>query len=311
MADTSKSPYGFSALKETFSDFLADDALTQAAALAYYTALSFAPLLVVVTMLVGGLLGDDAEQRVVEEVKKLMGGGVGDAVDEVVNKGEGGQETPQVSDVTTFSFGAVTSIIGILAILYSASGVFAQLQAALNKIWDVEAAPGQGLWGFLRKRLLSVGVVFAILFLLLVTLAVTGVLNAVFDGAGGGVWQVLNFVISLALYVALFGLIFKYLPDVDIPWKAVWFGAALTAVLFAIGKFLIGFYLSQGNVGGQYGGAGSIVALLVWVYYSSVILFVGAEYTQTWAKYEGLTITPDEHARPETFKDKETLHESA
>lgn len=182
---------------------------------------------------------------------------------------------------------------------------------ALNKIWDVEPVPGAGMMGWLRKRMLSIGVIFAILFLLLVTLAVTGIISAVFGDGGGTIWKIFNFVISIAIYVALFGLIFKFLPDVNIPWKAVWFGAGVTAVLFAVGKFLIGLYLAKGGVGSDYGAAGSIVVLLVWVYYSAVIVFFGAELTQVWAKYSGLTIRPDKHAQPESPKEKRAAHAEA
>jgi membrane protein len=314
--DSAGGPYSFSALKEAGTDFLADDALTQAAAVAYYTALSFAPLLVLVTLLVGFVAGPEGEKKVVDEVAKLMGPGAGDVVGEIMGTGEEtAEDTPstgsdqadqQMQAVQGGGFSTLTGIVGILAILWSASGVFGQLQAALNKVWDVEAKPGQGILGYLRKRLLSVGVVFSIGFLLLASLLVTAVLNAVFTG--GMLWQIVNFLVSLGVYIALFGLIYKFLPDVNIPWKAVWFGAIVTSVLFAVGKLLIGLYLGNSNVGGGYGGAGSVVVLLVWVYYSAVIVFFGAELTQVWAKRTGHRITPDEHARPETPKSKQPAH---
>src|SRR5690606_11099614 len=126
-----------------------------------------------------------------------------------------------------------SGLLGLVALIWSASGVFAQFQAAMNTIWDVEPAPGQGVWGYARKRLLSVGMVMSILFLLLASLIVTALLSAILGGEGT-VWQVVNFVVSVAIYVGLFALMFKYLPDVKIPWKAVWFGAAVTAALFAV-----------------------------------------------------------------------------
>ena len=301
-------PYSFGALKEAFNDFLADDSLTQAAAVAYYTALSFAPLLVLTTLIVGTLLGPDTKQRLVEEIQNLMGPGVGASVEQVMEAEEGaGSGGKNLDKVKGGGFGLLTGTIGLIALVYSASGVFAQLQAALNKIWDVEAKPGLGIWGYVRKRLLSVGVVFAILFLLLASLAVSAVLNAILSGDGLG-WRVLNFVVSVVVYVALFALIFKYLPDVRIPWKAVVLGAVVTAILFAVGKWAIGLYLARGDVGGQYGGAGSVVVLLVWVYYSAVIVFLGAELTQVWAKYSGYRIEPDSHAQPETAKQKTPAH---
>src|SRR5690606_7043826 len=138
--------------------------------------------------------------------------------------------------------------------------------------------PGQGIWGYLRSRLLSIGMVFSIIFLLLASLIVTALMAAILGGEGA-IWQVLNFVVSLLVYVALFAAMFKYLPDVQIPWKAVWFGAGVTGALFVIGKFLIGLYIGKSDPGSAYGGAGSVVVLLIWVYYSGLILFVGAEIT--------------------------------
>jgi membrane protein len=295
---SAKNPWSFGTVKHAAVDFLADDALTLAAAVAYYTALSFAPLLVLVTLLVGFFLGPDMTQRVVAEITTLMGSGIGGVIEQIMQAQDEQQAGgDQVQQVTQGGFSAVTGAIGIIALIWSASGVFAQLQAALNRIWDVEAAAGQGIVGWLRKRLLSVGIVFSILFLLLASLAVTALLN-VFLSGDTVVWQFVNFGVSIAIYIVLFGLIFKYLPDVEIPWKAVLFGAVLTAVLFAIGKWAIGQYLSRGSVGGSYGGAGSLVVLLVWVYYSAIIVFFGAEVTQAWARRAGLRIQADEHAKP-------------
>ncbi len=304
------SPYSFAAVKEAVFDFLEDDALTQAAAVAYYTALSFAPLLVLVTLIVGSTLGEPTKAKVIDEITSLMGAGVGDTVKEVMEEQEQSDEASpnQLQKVRGGGFGIVTGAVGLIALIYSASGVFAQLQAALNTIWDVEPDPNAGLWGWLRKRLLSMGVVFSILFLLLASLAVTALLNVFLGGDGIG-WRVVNFGVALLVYFVLFAMIFKYLPDVQIPWRAVWFGAGVTAVLFEVGKWAIGLYLSRGDVGGDYGGAGSLVVLLVWVYYSAVIIFLGAEFTQVWAKYSGYRIKPDEHARAETPKNKETAHD--
>ena len=306
-AQDKPSPYSFATLKEAATDFLADDALTQAAAVAYYTALSFAPLIVLVTLVVGATLGDDMRDRVVGEVQTLMGGGVGGIMEQIMASQEAEESGSPLDQAKGGGFGILTGIIGIAALIYSASGVFAQLQAALNKVWDVEAAPGEGLWGWLRKRLLSMGVVFSILFLLLASMAVTALLN-VFLGGEGFIWKAINFVVSLVIYTALFALIFKFLPDVKIPLKAVGVGAAVTALLFALGKLGIGLYLSRGGVGNDYGGAGSLIVLLVWVYYSAIIVFFGAELTQVWAKRAGIRIRPDKHARPEQPKQKEPAH---
>lgn len=304
VANESSSSRGiFSIVKEALADFMADNALTHAAAVAFYTALSFAPLLMLTVFIFGQLdaiAGTGTQDRVIEEIRTLIGGQAAAVVSEVES-----QQEEQNLSLLSFS-----GIIGIIALIWSASGVFAQLQNAMNTIWDVEQAPGQGIWGFARTRLLSIGMVFSIIFLLLASLIVTALLTAILGGEGI-IWQVVHFVVSLLVYVALFAAMFKYLPDVRIPWKAVWFGAAVTGALFVVGKFLIGLYLGQSDPGSAYGGAGSIVVLLIWVYYSGLILFVGAELTQVWAKRSGVRILPDEHARAVGGKEKEPANEAA
>lgn len=298
---TAKSVFGIS--KEAFADFGADGALTHAAAVAFYTALSFAPLLMLTVFIFGQLdsiAGSGTQDRVIDEIRSLIGGEAAGVVTEV----EGQQEEQNLSLLN------LSGLIGLVALIWSASGVFAQLQTAMNAIWDVEQAPGQGIWGYIRGRLLSIGMVFSIIFLLLASLIITALLTAIFGGEGS-VWQVINFVVSLAVYVALFAAMYKYLPDVTIPWRAVWFGAGVTAALFVVGKFLIGLYLGQSNPGSAYGGAGSIVVLLIWVYYSAVILFLGAELTQVWAKRNGLRILPSQHARAAEAKQKSPANDAA
>lgn len=304
----------FAMLKSAFWDFIADDAITQAAAVAFYTALSFAPLLLLMMVLFGKLdeiAGTGTQDRVVGEVQSLIGGKAAEVVQDVQQQ----QEQKEQEGPTLLS---LTGIISILVLIWSASGVFAQLQAALNAIWDVEQAPGQGVWGWLRARGLSVAVVFAILFILLASLVVTAVLNAVMGGGGGGegedvsvIWQVINFVVSFVIYVGLFALIFKFLPDVKIPWRTVWIGAIVTSVLFTVGKFLIGLYLGTSDPGSAYGGAGGVVVLLVWVYYSAIIVFLGAEITQAWAKQKNIHIEPSKHARPAMSHKEEPANEAA
>ena len=301
-------------IKSAFWDFIADDALTQAAAVAFYTALSFAPLLMLASFLFSNLdriAGTGTEQQVVTEVQELMGGKAGKVVEEVRQSQEEGQEQRG-------SFFTLTGIVSLLVLIWSASGVFVQLQAALNRIWDVEQKPSEGLRGWLRARGVSVTVVFAVLFILLASLIVTSVLNAVFGGAGGQegegrgtIAQIINFVISLAIYILLFAMIFKYLPDVKVPWRTVWLGALITSGLFVLGQFLIGLYLGKADPGSAYGGAGSVVVLLIWVYYSGLILFFGAEVTQAWAKASNVRIEPSKHARPAHSYKEEPANEGA
>lgn len=295
-------------VKETGSDFVADDAMTLAASLAFYTALSFAPLLVLMLTVVTLFLGEATQQKLVDEVKNLMGPQAGASVEQIVNPekvaGEkGGGGAAEQAKEKQKHLASVAGIVGLVTLIFSASGVFAQLQAAMNRIWDVEPKPGGAVMSWLRSRGLSIGMVFAILFLLLVSLVVSSILAGMFKD-GGTLWKILNFIISLGVFIGLFALIFKFLPDVKIPWTDVWIGAAATAVLFGVGKSLIGLYLGTAGVGSSYGAAGSLIVLLVWVYYSSIILFLGAEMTQVYAKWHGSKILPGPHAQPETPKDK-------
>lgn len=281
----------FKIIGEAGGDFMADEAMTQSAAVAFYSALSFAPLLMV-TVIVLGVIGPDTQQAAVNEVSQLIGSEAGGVVKEITETADAQERTGQL-----FS---LTGAIGLVALIWSASGVFAQLQAAMNQIWDVEPKPAAslkgGVWSFLRTRILSVGLIFSVLFLLLASLAVTAILDAILPSSDS-LWLVLNALISGAVYIVLFGLIFKFLPDVKIPWRAVLFGAVVTGLLFLLGKTLIGVYLGRSNPGTSYGAAGSVVVLLVWVYYSAIILFFGAELTQVWARHSGYVIKPDKHAK--------------
>lgn len=270
-------------IKRAFSDFINDDAVTQAAAVAFYTALSFAPLMVL-TITVFGFMGDDAQAKVVDQVQSVIGPSAAGAVDTVI---QNAQDQP--------SLGSIAGIIGVVTILFSATGVFAQLQAALNHIWNVKAKPDAGIWNWVRKRILTLGMLIIILFLLLVSLGVSAALSLILNG-DGWIWQLITIVISVAVFTLLFALMFKVLPDVDIAWRDVWLGAAITALLFALGKFVIGLYLGNSSVGSSYGAAGSIIVFLIWVYYSSIILFFGAELTQAYAVEHGSRFQPEEHA---------------
>jgi membrane protein len=268
--------------KETFARFGQDDAMMLAAALAFYSALSFAPLLLI-ALWVAGLLGPETQAQVVDAFRQAVGPEAGAVIDAILRNAE-----------REAGFGSVAGWVGLVALAFSATGVFAQLQVAMNRVWDVRAKAG-GIGAWLRKRVLSLGMVLAILFLLLVSLVISTAVQLAFSG-GGAAWQALSFGVSLLLYVLLFASIFKVLPDVQIAWRNVWIGALLTALLFAVGKWAIGLYLGQGSVGSAYGAAGSLLVLLVWVYYSGVILFLGAELTQVIARRRGVEIVPDAHA---------------
>jgi len=198
----------------------------------------------------------------------------------------------------------ISAAIGVITLIFGAAGVVGQLQTALNTIWGVEPKPGQGIWGFIRQRFVSYAMLLGIGFLLLVSLVVSAVAASLTQFIGtyfSGVEvlaHVLDLLISFVLTTVLFAMIYKYLPDVRIEWRDVWIGAALTSVLFTIGKFLIGLYLGRSGVSSPFGAAGSLITVLVWVYYSGLIFFLGAEFTQVYATQYGSGVALAENAEP-------------
>jgi membrane protein len=198
--------------------------------------------------------------------------------------------------------GMISTAFGVVALLFGAGGVVGQLQTALNTIWGVTPKPGRGVWGFVRQRFISFAMVLGIGFLLLVSLLVSAVLAGVTQFMGqmfGGeafVAHLLDVVVSFLFVTLLFAIIYKFLPDVRIHWKDVWIGAALTALLFATGKTLIGLYLGGAGAASVYGAAGSVITVLLWVYYASLIFFFGAEFTQVYATRYGSGVAPAEYA---------------
>jgi membrane protein len=277
-------------VKHAVTDFFDDDAMTLGAGLAFYSALSLAPLLVI-ALWIASIVSPSAREQIITQLTNLVGPEGGEAIRTIV---ENAAASPNL--------GTIAGIIGIATLLFSAAGVFGQLQHALNIIWDVKPKPGQGLWGWVRKRILSFGMLFGILFLLLVSLALSATITAMTQTIGGAVagneivLRAIDLVASLFIITLLFAAIYRYLPDVRIEWSDVWGGAFATAILFVAGKFAIGLYLGHSSVGSAYGAAGSLVVLLVWVYYSSLIVFFGAELTQAGAREFGHAIVPDEYA---------------
>ena len=284
----------FQLFKQAFIEWQEDKVTLLAAALAYYTVFSITPLLVIAIAIAGAVFGQDtARGEIIGQINSL----VGKQGAQIIETGLANADQPKIS--------SIASIISVIVLLVGASGVFAQLQEALNTVWDVKAKPKKGkgsIWEFIRKRLLSFGMVLAIGFLLLVSL----ITSAMLSGIGKlqinllpgftPIWQLLNFGVSFGFISLLFALIYKYLPDVKIRWKDVWVGATITAFLFTIGKFLIGLYLGQGSLGSAYGAAGSLIVFLAWVFYSAQILLFGAEFTQVYARKYGQKIRPDSHA---------------
>jgi len=281
-------------LREAAAEWVNDNATRLAAALAFYTILSVAPLLVIVTAAAGKIYGSSevATEKLVNEVR----GFVGDVGAEVVKTTLQHADRPKA--------GLVATVIGVVTLLFGASGVFGELQSAMNVVWNVKPKPGRGIWATIRDRFLSFGMVLVVGFLLLVSLVVTTALTALNEYLAGLVpglptlMHTANLVLSIAVVTVLFAMIFKVLPDVRIAWRDVWFGAAVTAALFTLGKYLIGLYLGRAGVATPFGAAGSVVAFVVWVYYSGLILFFGAELTQVTAKHAGRQIVPTENAEP-------------
>lgn len=255
-------------LRNLFVAMIGHDIFTLAAALAFYTALSLAPILLLVTGVLG-FFGSDAEHRLMSEIDALMGSQAAEAVKIIVE-----------SSANRPLSGSTAGLISLLAIVFSASGVFSQLQSSLNIIWGSQAThrPG-GLYRYLKDRLFSVGIVVVFIFLAVISLAVSLVLSALLP-EGQEAWHLTNGLISLGIFSYLFGLVFRYLPNERVGWSEALFGGLLTSILFAIGKFLIGLYLGNSAIGSAYGAAGSLIVLLTWVYYSSIIVFVGAEFTR-------------------------------
>ena len=281
----------FRLLKEAFQEWQQDKAPLLAAALAYYTVFSITPLLVIAIAIAGAIFGQDAARG---EILEQINGLVGEQGAQAIETALANANQPQL--------GNTASIISIAVLLVGASGVFAQLQEALNTVWNVKAKPNGGIWQFIRKRLLSFGMVLAIGFLLLVSLIVSAMLSGIgkleINLLPGftPLWQLLNLAISFGFISLLFALIYKYLPDVKIRWQDVLVGAIITALLFTLGKFLIGLYLGRGSLGSAYGAAGSLIVFLAWVFYSAQILLFGAEFTQVYARKYGRRIRPDSHA---------------
>jgi membrane protein len=269
-----------------------DQAPTLGAALAYYTVFSLALLLLIAIAIAGLVFAREAAQgEIFDQLRGLLGEASGKAIQDVVQNANAKPTT-----------GLVATFIGFVTLLFAASGVFGQLQTSLNVIWGVQPKPGRGVLRIIQDRILSFGFILVVGFLLLVSLFLTVAIALVGQWFGGMVpgmetlVQILNSVLSLALITLLFAMIFKFLPDAKIAWHDVWIGAFITAALFTAGKFALGFYLGKSGVDSSYGAAGSLIVLLLWVYYSSQILFFGAEFTQVYANRFGSHVAPADNA---------------
>jgi membrane protein len=278
--------------KNTASEWIQDKCPQLGAALAYFTVFSLAPLVLVLLAVFGLIFGssDQARQKLTEQLQYLIDpSGIKVIQDIAANAAK-----PQA--------GIVATAIGVILALFGASGVFGQLQDALNTIWGVKPKPGGGIMGFIRTRFLSFAMVGGVCFLLLVSLTVETILRGFSDYLknvmpGGHILALILFLLfDLAVIVLLFAMIFRYLPDAKIAWRDVWVGATLTAVLFGLGKFVLGLYLGSGAAGSAYGAASSLITLLLWIYYAAQILLFGAEFTQVYANTYGTHVEPMQHA---------------
>ena len=280
-------------VRGTFQSFSEDKAPRLAAALSYYTIFSIAPLLVLVIAITGFIIGSNTQIRdqVLGQVRTLVGAQGAEMVDTLITN------TNRPRD------GILASAIGVITLFFGATGVFIQLKDALNTIWEVTRKKGLGIREVVRERFYGFVMILVLGFLLLVTLVVSAalsVLNQYFTnllGEAGMISLLINYGVQLVVISIIFGAIFRGVPDADIKWSDVWVGALVTAILFLVGQYLISLYLSSASPASTYGAAGSLVVLLLWVYYSSMILFLGAEFTKMYSYARGREIVPNANAR--------------
>ena len=288
----------FALVKHTTTEWIDQGMSRMGAALAFYTLFAVAPLFVIVLALAGFWFGEEAARReLFSQVSGLVGSEGGEAIQALVSAAR---------KPTT---GAWATVIAVVTLFVGATGVFVQLQDALNSIWGVRRKPGRGLRNFIKDRLLSFALIVGIGFLLLVSPVLSAGLSALGNFMSGllpaqaTLWQWINFGVSFGVITLLFAMIFKVLPDVKIVWRDVWIGALLTALLFNLGKYLLGLYLGRSSVTSAYGAAGSLVIVLLWVYYSAQILFFGAKFTQIYSNRYGSHLEPAPGAEAVTLRE--------
>ena len=277
-------------LKRAFREFLDDECMVRAAALAYYTVFALPPLLVLLITVVGVVWDpQDFQGALDRQFTGLVGPEAARTIQGMIQSADENR-----------SRSIATTILGIGALLFGATGVMLQLQGALNRAWGVTPDPAQGGWKrFVGKRLLSLGMVLGIAFMLIASLAVTAFATAagsMLTFIPAPVLEAVNFVLSIVMLTVLFALMFRIVPDAVIRWGDVWVGAVATSVLFVLGKFAIGLYLGRSAPGDPFGAAGALAVILVWIYYASIIVLFGAEFTQVWAERRGAAIEPEQGA---------------
>jgi membrane protein len=282
----------WASLKDSFKGFSDHKVTKLSASLAYYTTFSLGPLMIVLIFIAGKFLGEQAVQGgIYNQMKSFIGSNAAEQIQTII-------KNAAISNKS-----GIAAIIGVITLLIGATTVFGEIQDSINSIWGVKAKPKAGITRLVMTRLLSFGMIASLGFLLLVSLAVTAMVEAIgnrlkeiFPDVAVVFLYIINLIITLGVTTILFAIIFKVLPDIRIKWKAIWPGAIATAILFMIGKFLISVYIAKGNIGSTYGTAGSLVILIVWIYYSSMILYFGAEFTKAYALQKGVHIVPTEYA---------------
>lgn len=279
-------------LKDAFKGFGEDKVPKLSASLAYYTVFSLGPLLIMIIYGCGIIFGRESiEGTVYNQINGFVGKEAADQIQSIIK------------NVALEGKGGVAAVIGIITLVIGATTVFAEIQDSVNSIWGLKAKPKLGIWKLVKDRLLSFGIIGSLGFLLLVSLGVSAIIDALGDKLKDTfpdvtliVFYIINLLITLAVTTGLFGVIFKVLPDAKIKWKDVLGGAIATSVLFMIGKLLISLYISKSDIGNAYGAAGSLVILIVWIYYSAIILYFGAEFTKSYALKFGSEIHPSKFA---------------
>ncbi|MDO7136130.1 MULTISPECIES: YihY/virulence factor BrkB family protein [Algibacter] len=277
-----------SLIKETYTSWMADDPFRLSAIVAYYTVLALPALLVIIINVIGAIWGVEIVQgQVTDEISAALGKDAASAIENIISETQNSESN------------FLSTVIGIGTLLFGATGVFYQLKISLNEIWKIKTNPNAKIWKIITDRALSFAFILVIGFLLLVSFIVTAAISALNSYIRDAlpdvllyIAYILDFVLSVGIISVLFALMFKYLPDAKIKWRTVWIGAILTAILFVVGKLLLGIYFGQADPGSTYGAAGSIVLILLWVSYSSLILFFGAEFTYVYAKRYGKGIEP-------------------
>lgn len=278
--------------RRLFDNYLKDDAFNLGAALAYYTTFSFAPMLVIVVAIASTFLGEEAVSgSLSRQLAELLGQDAAESLTVIIKNAYSSGETFWATALSTAT------------LIFASTGVFSNLKISLNRIWNIETRPTNGILAFFFTRVLSLSFVIGLGFLLMVTLVISALIIGFMDqiaaqlpGLGPVVLGLTSWVLSTLFTAVIFATLFRFLPDAIINWKDVWAGALFTAILFGLGRWLIGFYIGNSNFSSTYGAAGALVTLLVWTYYNSQILFLGAEFSYVWAEFHDRPVVPKPHA---------------